>query len=236
MQTPKQSLRQIVKSMPVYFSVIIALLAGLLLYSCHSGKILSGFNKKNNPIDSLAIHQPVVFVHSLKDKKYSPDFSLRDTLLNVINTTTKATLSKKFKLQHPLLNADSIKASDWGALFKALDAAPKLSPFPVPPFLNSVAESAKCRYQLFICFQGYYNPQFSPYHNYQQNVRPGVSSMNLPVNQRNLFDSDMRVIILDYHSGNIIYYNKPKGKPSDPRVYAQVESQTTTVLKPVYYW
>ena len=63
-------------------------------------------------------------------------------------------------------------------------------------------------------FQGYYNGYLKPYQDVKQNIQFNVIFLN----SRNLYSSEIRLVVLDILENNIVYYDKHVSNKIDPSI------------------
>ena len=206
------------------FLICIAML--LILMLCSSKKYYADFKRTKKQIDTLVLITPYVSVEYWKNKEFSKDNELEDRLGALISSRSYTLLKEKYKLVDLMLHSDFVIQEELKSLFASLEFSDKKSELQIPLFIQNIIKDNPDRYFLMVCFKGYYNAHFEPYHHLKQ----GVVVVN-----NTLYSSDMRILIFDNQKNIVVFYDKKYSKTTDPRIIDFIEQMTLDMLRPIYY-
>ena len=213
-------------------SALVAVISGFALFFSHksAGQIHSGkFVKKN--IDSLTVFEPWVYVTALKGSGREYDTALNAKLRKDLHSKVFSLLSRKYTANKFTSDQQSVSEAELGKLFQTLDEARKgTTEVAAPPYILDAINANEGRYCLLVFLQAHYDADMAPYENIQQAMK--TSRVYLNTDQ---FRSDLRLVIVDKHNNNIIYYNKKNSGTVDPRIPDFIKQQVLAVVKPIYY-
>ena len=201
------------KNQTIYISGLLACMVCIFV-QCSSGIYYSGFKTTKKNIDTLAIIRPYIFVKSIKDQKQFEDYALSTKLEKQIHEKSKSILSSKYTLTDISAMSDTISEKDLFVFFQSIDLKNQKSEIKTPHFIQNVLKNVPERYCLMIFFNGYYNSYFEPYHD----INMGLQRNSIYVSLKDLYGSDMRLLVIDNLKSKLVYHSKQKASNKDPRI------------------
>ena len=207
----------------VFFIVLLSFFIG------SAAKTIPISSNLQKPKDTLLILKPYVLVYAEIKGKSEVDSSLSKTNSELINSTVSNLLASKYHL----IISDAIEI-DEDSLNKKIEALETKSKSKNNISSKPIFKKAefKSKYALLLLLNADYNPMFPPNYNAYNNV---MGSNSISYNFAAQAHCDMRYLIIDTSTNQIISYDKKKSLSTDPRVAGQVEQLTKTLLKGVYY-
>lgn len=212
-------------------SAVMSFIAILLLNSCSSGQYFGSFKSDKKNVDTLTIFEPHSFVKYKLNQSQNIDYELALQLKNQISVITESILGQKYVLLTPPVNRDSIAQTDLIHFFSNLDKSKSLLEIPFPDFLRDLSNISQSKFAMMIFFEGYYNGNFSLYHDYQR----GAQTNSVYISTGNLSRTDLRLLIFNTKTEKVVYYNKEASSRNDPRSVEAIDLITRKILKPIYY-
>lgn len=212
-------------------SAVLVFIAILFLYGCSSGQYFGNFKSVKKNVDSLTIFRPHAFVKYRINQTQNINHELASQLSNQISEITHSILQEKYVLLNPRVDRDSIAQTDLIHFFSNLDESKSQSEITFPGFLKEVSSKSQSRYAVMLFFEGYYNGNFSLYHDYQR----AAQTNSIYITIGDLSRTDLRLLIIDTSTEKIVYYNKEASSKNDPRSKKAIDLITRKILKSIYY-
>jgi len=210
----------------------IILIVTIGMVGCSSGKFVADFKVKKKSIDTLSLVQPLVYVQAYTGQSKSVDYELGDLLRKQLAAQTLSMLNEKYVVQSTIdsIADDAIPWQELQILFYKLDYDEgKYLDIRMPSTVEILTQMVQ-GYGLLLVFDGYYDASYEPNENMVESMKTNM----VYIGSRNLFAYNIRVILFDRVSKQILYHNK-LASGTDPRLPAFVEQSMLEVLRTIYY-
>jgi hypothetical protein len=210
-----------------FVSVLFCVMTGFI-----PEKQSRSFKEANSGLDTLTILSPVVQVVADDNKNKFVDFELAQSNVRLIDSVSVALLSKKYKLDKTQTYLSDTK--QYEEVLQHLENAPDvLENVSSRQVFNKQRTACNSRYALLLFYNGQFHPNFPPH--YKLNTAVFAGKVVITPNNPTQSNSDMRVLIIDTETEQIVYYDKLSTAKYDPRVQSEVMQLTKDILKNIYY-
>jgi hypothetical protein len=195
-------------------------------------KYAADFKKEKKGIDTLTVFSSIVQVVSDDNITRYIDSTLSDKNQMLLDSITYALLSKKYTLEKVSLS--SVDIGNYADLFEQLENSPEsLDKISARPLLNNQHLKCKSRYALLLIYNASYHPDFPPH--YKLNSVLVYSTIVITPGNPTASDSDLRLLIIDTQTENIVFYDRINASKYDARVIYDLDQMARIILKKIYY-
>lgn len=200
------------------------------LYGYSQSKQVADFKAIKKSIDTLFFLTPHVFIESTSKSASKPDTVLTASVSKQLTQKIYSTLKNKYQVQNSFIRLDSNSYKDINNFFNHLDNLDKILPdIAIPQWL--VLTDGPDKYAIAVFFYGHYLADFEPYYL----VKKSMESNKLLLNPPPLYNSSIKLLVIDKLKKKILYYNTISSKRLDPRIPAEVEQLASSIIRPIYY-
>ncbi len=173
---------------------------------------------------------PIVQIEVRNNEKKKEDKTLENRLTNQTLRKVNESLGQKYTLKNKNFDLTSEELTQLELFFKKLDLYERVLPeVALPEFLTP--DSIPEKYIMAVFINGWYDPNFKPYHNQLQSARSDAILVNAPA----LVSTGSRILIADVNTKKILYYNEIKMRRTDPRISEDIENLVADIIRPIYY-
>ncbi|NOX48177.1 MAG: hypothetical protein GXO89_14485 [Chlorobi bacterium] len=202
----------------------------LFLLSFVPAKYSAGFKKGKKGIETLTIYSPVVHIVANDKRTEYLDSVLTKKNQIFLDSLTHDLLFKKYTLESTSLPMFDMNV--FTGLFEQLEDSPKLlDNISAKQLLGELNLEHKSKFALMLVYSGTVNPDFPPHFN----VLYGLASNTLIIDPSTKPYSEMRLMIIDTESEDVVFYDMVKTSNFDPRISGEVEQLAKKILRKIYY-
>ena len=193
-------------------------------------KQVSDFKRIKKSMNSLSFLTPYVIIHAIGNGTATVDKAQTDTVGLWVNKQVTSMLQGKYSLMNVPVQWDS-GISQMDSLFALLDSSGKILPVIPTPLWLQPTDTDSSRYALIIFMKGNYHQGYEPYYG----IRQSMAANTIRIGSSALSGTTMSIIITDKLSNTILYYRTIASRRYDPRIRADINQLTSTILKHIYY-
>jgi hypothetical protein len=220
-------LKQTIPYRKYIFGLSLCILLGFI-----PEKYSGDFKKEKKEIDTLTIFNAIVYIVSDNNRSEFVDIALSQINQKLLDSVTYNLLSKKYKLEKAFITSIDIKI--YNDLFVKLDTSSKsLNKISSKPLFINQKIACKSKYALLLVYQGQYHPDFPPH--YKLNKAMLSSTIVIKPNNPTAANSDLRLLIIDTETEEIVFYDRLHTSRFDARVDTEIIQMTRNILRNVYY-
>ncbi|NPD45383.1 hypothetical protein [Lentimicrobium sp. S6] len=222
---------QIKKAISRISKILLLGILTLFLMSFTPIKYDKIFKKDKQKVDTLIMIMPYVQVFAHDNEEVFMDIELSILNENLIDSVSKDILDRKYVFKNITLKPDALGLSD---LFEKLEASPK--------YLNNISAQNifmkqeiiwESKYAIMIFLEGYHLAAYPPH--YFRNAQLKSNTIMIPINNSTESEIDLRLIMINTESNEIVYYDKVNSSQYDPRLPNEIENMVRQILKKIYY-
>jgi len=212
-------------------TILLIIILIVTLTSFIPAKYTKDFKKQKKQISSLTLISPIVTIISNNGiERYVDTVSTKANQI-LIKDFTNELLSHKYKIENvktPKINILLLNK----ILSKLEDSPNELTKNSYKPIQKEIDLRFKNRYALLIIYNGTFNPDFPPHYKLNSAIS---GTIVITPNITTKAESDLRVLILDTDTKEIVFYDRIFSSQYDPRIPYETEQMTKKILKKIYY-